>query len=148
MNLNKELPKEIQEAYNKLREGAAELDKALHVPRETDEVKKLKETNNLLGIVTSVAIMCFVASCIGHGIRSMDNNKSWRAMYMNERDKNMYSGMKQRLALEQSKADRKVLDAEYELMREKMKLRALVDEVETKRQNDTKKSINEMKGAQ
>lgn len=87
MNLNKELPKEIREACNKLREGAAELDKALHVPRETpDEIKKIKDENACLLASTIVFGLFLGVSMMWHGKNVLDNDETYKQLYEFERD--------------------------------------------------------------
>lgn len=67
MNLDKT---DAQAALKKITDGIDELNLAANVPRETDEVKKLKGENQTLHLVLVVCFLCLLVSLIMHGVRS------------------------------------------------------------------------------
>lgn len=67
MNLDKT---DAQAALKKITDGIDELNLAANVPRETDEVKKLKGENQTLHLVLVVCFLCLLTSLIMHGVRS------------------------------------------------------------------------------
>lgn len=73
MNLDKP---DAQEALKKINEGIDDLNTAANVPRETDEVKKLKDTIGVLILCLVVAIVMFAGSMAAHFVRMGEEQSS------------------------------------------------------------------------
>lgn len=85
MNLDKP---DAQEALKKITDGINELNLATNVPREKDEVKKLKDDRQALALLLVVAFMCFFVSIVMHGVRSHDESRATVQLAILKQSKN------------------------------------------------------------